>query len=59
MVEDMVVLTSRFLTGFGTQLLCTKIRPIVGVHSVGGAIAKPSLPMAFLGQIQERDSQFP
>ena len=28
-------------------------------HSVGEAIAKLHLPMAFLGQTEERDSQFP
>ena len=28
-------------------------------HSVGEAIAKSHLPMAFLGQTEERDSQFP
>ena len=28
-------------------------------HSVGEAIAKPRLPMAFLGQAEGRDSLFP
>ena len=28
-------------------------------HSVGEAIAKPRLPMAFLGRTEERDSLFP
>ena len=28
-------------------------------HSVGEAIAKPRLPMAFQGQTEERDSRFP
>ena len=28
-------------------------------HSVGEGIAKPRLPMAFLGQTEERDSLFP
>ena len=28
-------------------------------HSVGEAIAKPRLPMAFLGQTEEGDSRFP
>ena len=28
-------------------------------HLVGEAIAKPCLPMAFLGQTEERDSWFP
>ena len=27
-------------------------------HSVGEAIAKPRLPMSFLGQNEEKDSQF-
>ena len=31
MVEDMLVLTSRFLTGFRNLLLCAVIEPIVGV----------------------------
>ena len=29
------------------------------LHSVGDAIAKHCLPMAFLGQTEERDSQLP
>ena len=28
-------------------------------HSVGEAIAKPRLPMAFLGRTEERESRFP
>ena len=43
------------LTGFETLLLSSVIGPIVGLfHSVGEAIAKPRLPMAFLGQTEER-----
>ena len=28
-------------------------------HSISEAIAKPDLPMAFIGQTEERDSRFP
>ena len=58
MMEDMLVSANRFLAGFRNQLLCAVIGPIVGVCSIqwGKPLPKPRLPVAFLGQIEERDS---
>ena len=43
------------------MLLCAVIGLIVGVCSIqwGKVIAKPHLPIAFLGQTEERESGFP
>ena len=62
MVEDMLVWTSSFLTGFRTLLsVCCEWTDCESLfHSVGvEAIATPRLPMAFLGQIEKTDSRFP
>ena len=66
MVEGMQVYTSMSLTGFETLLLCSVIGLTVEVCSIQRekplqkeAIAKLCLPMAFLGQTEERESQFP
>ena len=61
MQEDMPHKTIRFLTGSGNLFIvcCDWTDSGSLFHSMGKAIVKPRLPMAFLGQTEERDSRFP